>query len=171
MRTRCVLTICQIPTNYFKDVIIFLDRFGQQVERINLQKKRNKENFSSCITDFVILCINPHLVHKTDIYYICLQNSRCYTYFLKKARATWWLENWLTYTLCLVAQSCPTLCDPTDCCPPGSSVHGDSPGKNTEVGCHALLQGIFSTQGLNPGLPHCRRILYRLSHNIYTTTE
>ena len=37
-----------------------------------------------------------------------------------------------------------------DCSPPGSSVHGDSPGKNTRVGCHALLQGIFLTQGLNP---------------------
>ena len=40
----------------------------------------------------------------------------------------------------------------------------DSPGKNTGVGCHALLQGIFPTQGSNPGLLHCRRILYRLSH-------
>ena len=48
--------------------------------------------------------------------------------------------------------------------PPGSSVHGDSPGKNTKVGCHTLLQVIFPTQGLNPGLPHCRQILYRLSH-------
>ena len=46
---------------------------------------------------------------------------------------------------------------------PGSSVHGDSPGKNTGMGCHALLQGIFPTQGLNPGLPHCRWILYQLS--------
>ena len=46
-----------------------------------------------------------------------------------------------------------------DCSPPGSSIHGDSPGKNTGVGCHALLQGIFLTQGLNLGLPHCRRIL------------
>ena len=44
------------------------------------------------------------------------------------------------------------------------SVHGDSPGKNTEVGCHALLQGIFPTQGSNPGLPDCRWILYHLSH-------
>ena len=41
-----------------------------------------------------------------------------------------------------------------DCNPPGSSVHGDSPGKNARVGCHALLQGIFLTQGLNPGLLH-----------------
>ena len=39
----------------------------------------------------------------------------------------------------------------------------NSPGKNTGVGCHALLQAIFPTQGWNPGLPHCRRILHRLS--------
>ena len=40
----------------------------------------------------------------------------------------------------------------------------DSLGKNTGVGCHSLLQGIFLTQGLNPGVPHCRQILYYLSH-------
>ena len=57
--------------------------------------------------------------------------------------------------LCLVAQSSPTLCKPMDCSPPGSSVHGDSPGKNTGVACHAILQGIFPTQGSNPGLLHC----------------
>ena len=66
--------------------------------------------------------------------------------------------------LFLVAQSCLTLCGPIDCSPPGSSVHGDSSGKNTEVGCHSLLQGIFLTPGSNPGLPHCRLILYCLSH-------
>ena len=52
-------------------------------------------------------------------------------------------------------QLCPTLCDPMDCSPPGSSIHGDSPGKNTEVGCHALYQGMFPTQGSNPGLLLC----------------
>ena len=66
--------------------------------------------------------------------------------------------------LCLVAQSCPTLCNPMDYSLPGSSVLGDSLSKNTGVGCHALLQGIFPTQGSNPGLPHCRPILYHLSH-------
>ena len=40
--------------------------------------------------------------------------------------------------LCLVAQSCPILCNPMG--PPGLSVHGDPPGKNTGVGCHAILQ-------------------------------
>ena len=46
-------------------------------------------------------------------------------------------------------QSYLTLCDPMDCSPPGSSVHEDSPGRNTGVGCHALLHGIFPTQGSN----------------------
>ena len=67
--------------------------------------------------------------------------------------------------VCLVAQSCPILCDSMDYNPPSSSVHEDSPGKNIGMGCHALLQGIFPTQGSNPGLPHCRWILYRLSHH------
>ena len=44
------------------------------------------------------------------------------------------------------------LCDPMDCSSPGSSILGDSPDKNTGVGCHALLQGIFPTQGSNPHL-------------------
>ena len=61
-------------------------------------------------------------------------------------------------------QSCLTLCNPMDISPSGSSDHGDSPGKNTRVDCHALLQGIFPTQGLNPSLPHGRQILYHLNH-------
>jgi len=66
--------------------------------------------------------------------------------------------------LCLVSQSCSTLCDPwiVACQAPLSMEI--SPGKNTGVGCHALLQGIFPTEGLNPGLQHCRGILYCLSH-------
>ena len=66
--------------------------------------------------------------------------------------------------LCLVAQSCPTLFDPMDCSPPGSSVYGNSPGKNTGVDFHALFQGIFPTQGSNPGLPHRRQVLYHLNY-------
>ena len=68
--------------------------------------------------------------------------------------------------LCLVAQSCLTLCNPVDSTPPGSSVHGNSPGKNTGVSCHALLQKIFPTKGSNPGLTHFRQILYQLSHHV-----
>ena len=66
--------------------------------------------------------------------------------------------------VCLVTQSCPILCDPMNCNPPGFSVHGDSPSRNIGLDCHALLQGIFPTQRPNPGLPHCRWIIYCLSH-------
>ena len=48
------------------------------------------------------------------------------------------------------------LCNPMDCNPPGSYVHGDSLDKNIGVGCHALLQGIFPTQRSNMDLLHCR---------------
>ena len=63
----------------------------------------------------------------------------------------------------LVAKSCPTLTTPwtVACrllCP------WDIPGKNTAVGCDFLLQRIFPTRGSNPGLPHCKQTLYRLSH-------
>ena len=70
------------------------------------------------------------------------------------------------FVMCLVAHwlSHVWLCDPMDCNPPVSSVHGDFPGQNTGKGWHALLQGIFPTQGSNSGLPHCRQILYSLSH-------
>ena len=56
------------------------------------------------------------------------------------------------YTCAKLLQSRQTLCDPMDCTPPGSSLHGDSPGKNTGVSCHILLQGIFPTQGSNTHL-------------------
>ena len=58
-----------------------------------------------------------------------------------------------------VIQLCLTLCDPMNLHSPWNS-----PGKNTEVGSLFLLQGIFPTQELNPGLPHCRQIIYQLSH-------
>ena len=53
----------------------------------------------------------------------------------------------------LVAQSCPTLCDPMDCSPQGLCPW-DSPGKNTGGGNHSLLRGTFLTNpGIHPGSP------------------
>ena len=52
----------------------------------------------------------------------------------------------------VLSQSCPTLYNPMDCGLPGSSIHGDSPGNNTGVDCHDLLQRIFPIQGSNPHL-------------------
>ena len=57
-----------------------------------------------------------------------------------------------------VAQLCPTLCNY------GLYSLWNSPGQNTGMGSLSLLQGIFPTQGSNPGLPHCRWILYQLNH-------
>ena len=53
----------------------------------------------------------------------------------------------MTKYMCAESLSHVQLCDPMGCGLPGSSVHGDSPGRNTGVGSHALLQGIFPTQG------------------------
>ena len=50
----------------------------------------------------------------------------------------------------LVTQLCLTFGDPKDCSLPGSSVQGDSPGKNIGVGCHALLQGNLPNSGVEP---------------------
>ena len=66
--------------------------------------------------------------------------------------------------MCVCELLSRALCDPMDCSPPGSSVHEIFQAKDTGVGCHFLLQGIFPTPGLNPGLLHCRQILYRLSY-------
>ena len=68
-----------------------------------------------------------------------------------------------TLPVCLsVCESCSVVSD-------SLQLHGlyspwDSPGQNTGLGSLSLLQGIFRTQGSNPGLPHCRQILYKLSH-------
>ena len=72
-----------------------------------------------------------------------------------------WQEYWSVF---LVIQLYLTLWDPIDSSPPGSSVHGNSLGKNPGVGCYVLLQGILPTQGSNPGLQHCRQILQHPSH-------
>ena len=67
--------------------------------------------------------------------FISIRMGKCYTPYVLS------LEN------SSGPQSCLTLCDPIGCNPPGSSVHGGSPGKNAGVGCHFLLQEIYLTEG------------------------
>ena len=61
-------------------------------------------------------------------------------------------------------QSCPTLCDPMDCSPPSSSVHGILQGRILEWVTMPSSRGSFPTQGSNPGLPHRMQIFHHLSH-------
>ena len=103
-----------------------------------------------------------HSPHDGQIDFVKV-NSYLVTALIKFFPPLWWQVK--IQTTELVPQSCLTLCDPMDSSPAGSSVHGDSPGKNTGVGCHALLQGIFPTQGLNPGVPTLQvDFFYHLSH-------
>ena len=81
---------------------------------------------------------------------------------------------WMMYSPCqwcvhpvkvkvLAALSCPTLCNPMNCSPPGSSVHGILQAKILEWVAILFSRGIFLTQGPNPGLLHCRQTFYHLS--------
>ena len=62
-------------------------------------------------------------------------------------------ENIREMHACLVAQSCPTPCDPMECSQPGSSVNGDSPGENTGLGCHALSSRDLPDPGIKLMIP------------------
>ena len=77
------------------------------------------------------------------------------------ALSHWWLNPRCSFLIwkrkCVSRLIVSTFCDPMRLCP------WDSPGKNTGVGCRSRLQGIFPTPESNPGLLHCRKILYRLS--------
>ena len=92
---------------------------------------------------------------------LALRIPQCLT-IIKHQDGNWeWLLNeWVSE----VAQSCLNLCNPMDGSPPGSSVHGIFQARVLEWVCHFLLQGIFPTQRSNTGLPHCRQMLYYLSH-------
>ena len=105
--------------------------------------------------------------HGNPLQYSCLENPHgqrslvCYSSWgHKESDTTEQLSTCSKHLMKVkVTQSFSTLCDPHGLYSPWNS-----PGKNTGVGSRSLLQDIFLTQGSNPGLPHCRRILYQLSH-------
>ena len=78
--------------------------------------------------------------HPLHCHFLLACTSPSYYHFLPQSRSR-------EHPCCVHVQSCPALCDPIDCSPPGSSGH--SPDKNTGMDCQALLQRIFPTQGLN----------------------
>ena len=121
-----------------------------------------------------------HIEFKKKASIVLLLRTRCPCLKHRESPAQQ-INNMLWRRLCSAAaaakslQSCLTQCDPIDGSPPGSSVPGILQGrilewvaipfsKGSSLGCHSLLQGIFLTQGSNPGLLHCRQTLYCLSH-------
>ena len=139
-----------VPCSVLRQTLPILNCYNNSIKKLpflfsSLWRNQGSERLSNLCNVTQLMCGKNEYVKIMWIFYVI--NS-----FVKAA------------VLCLVTQSCLTLCDPMDCIPLVSSVHGDSLGKNTGVGCHALLQGIFPTQGLNPDLSHCRWILYHLSH-------
>ena len=69
------------------------------------------------------------------------------------------------YLWVLVTQLCPTVCDPMDCFPPGSFIHGILQARILEWAAIPFSRGFILTQGLNPSLLPCRQILYHLSNH------
>ena len=148
--------------------------FGKQLGSSLKKKKERKKKLTFNYHTTQQLYSGNHLrkmkIYMYTNYYKQIWSEQFYFQLWKTEVSPYFFHRWIwlqtmydIYTYCaepcLVTQLHPTLCHPMDCSPPGSSVLGDSPGKNTGVGCHALLQGIFPTQGSNPGLPHFRWIL------------
>ena len=104
-------------------------------------------------------------------YFVCVHAQRFYRYNFSPVKQH---KNHFRHNTINIAVVSPVLyrtilcnsCNPINCGPPGFSAHGNSPGENTEVGSHALLQGIFPTQGSNPDIPHCR-LTTQLPHKIW----
>ena len=96
-------------------------------------------------------------------------STESYTFKVSIFYAFWYTQSCISVTAFLFQDAFITPCKKVKVVSDSLGPHGlhrpwNSPGQNTGVGSCSLLQGIFPAQGLDPGLPHCRRILYHLSH-------
>ena len=131
---------------------------------------KNLSAFSCCFCrkHSVILKI---FCFKTRVWSFTLSNPNAHgVKYLGKLKTKQNMETRFVLLL-LVAQLCPTLCDPTNCSLPGYSCLWYSSGKNTGVGSHSQVVTILPTQGSNLCILHCRKILYHLSHQGTTLAE
>ena len=123
------------PSNEYSRLISFrIDWFDflavQGTLKSLLQRHSSKTSVLWCSAFFMAQLSHPYITTGKTI-------ALTRWNFVSKVMSL--LFNMLSRLLCLVAQSFLSLCNHMDCSPPGSLVHGDSPGKNTEVGCHTLL--------------------------------
>ena len=129
------------------------------VRNIRIFLAMRKVNFSLFPSPVLLPQVAWNPMPKSAIFYstsLLLQNAGPQDMSQGKKRLT---VNMCVCACMLVSQLCPTLWDPMDYSPPGSSVHGNFLRRNTGVGCQFLLQGILPTQELNLGLSHFRQIL------------
>ena len=117
----------------------------------NFKAYFEKYQMALSISHFNILWVFffMHVIPKLCFIFIFIWDWNCSYSYRKESKVT---------------QSCLTLCNTQRLQPTRILCLWDFPGKNTGVGCHFFLYGIFPTQGLNPGLPHCGQTLYHLSH-------
>ena len=113
------------------------------------------ERFPLGVRQFWIeISVTPYTTYRSSASYLNSLNVSIFTCKTQTTLNLWccckdWINHWL-YGVCVkLLQLCPSLCDRGVCSPPGFSNPCDSPSKNTGVGCHTLLQGIFPTQGSN----------------------
>ena len=149
----CIVCVCVcVCVCVFQSFSLFLSLHTHKHIQTHTHKPIHTRWFILVL--FVLFLKTCHIFLKCIVDYITVSTAS--VSFGHRVYPRWY------FVLCAESlRSCPTLCNPMDCSLPGSSVLGDSPGKNTRVGC---LQGIFPTQGSYPGLLHCRCILYHLSH-------
>ena len=133
-------------------------RFPPPPPTVKVTKVKSVLHIQGCVSNTLVPHINQGQIYHSRIHSDSLKNSTFLYHLLGKI---------LFAQPMLISVSCSVVSD-------SLRLHGlqparllclwNSPGRNAGVGCHFLLQGIFQIQGSIPGLPHCRQILYHLSH-------
>ena len=135
--------------------------FTEKAKRMNLVLKGNKLitwESPFCFSSFVQVhkdqsflstlwilghrFLSLYIRNMTDFFFHCMLLNFQSSWNIERTHEYFWLSEWMLNNVKCCAkslQSCSTVSELIDCSPPGSSVHGNSPGKNTAVGCHSLL--------------------------------
>ena len=138
-------------------VVFFLGYLGPQLEKARERENEKRKTF---------WCRSPKRLSKARTKKKSQNQNRLNLRSPRILIVMWLVQDWKKES-----ESHSVMSD--SLWPQGLYSPWNSPGRNTEVGSLSLLQGIFPTQGSNPGLPHCRQILYQLSHRetLYTACK
>ena len=159
-----------------------LKREGKKSFICSLFPPLGDPSLPACYPLIIYILLNPTFGkdNSNPLQYSCLENPRgrgAWWPSVHRVAKSWtWLKQLCTHgsdwefycssflsALCVVTSVVSNSLQPYGLKPSRLLCPWNSPGKNTGVGCHSFLQGIFPTQGSNPGLLHCRQILYPLS--------